>query len=161
MLTVPLVLGMVEWLGLMGGVLSWLIAEAVGKALLAWRVPRALRLESWKGMTELVPWPSMVKASIASLGAAGMLLVWKRLVSMTWEQIPHSFLWRLLPIAAVSALFGVVYLFGLQLMGVSLLRILRSLRRPVEAVEELERPPLDVEPTPGSAVRVPSAADAS
>ena len=160
-LTVPLVLAMVHWLGLIGGVLSWLLAETLGKALLVWRVPRALRLRSWKEMEALVPWRSMVKASIAALGAAGVLIVWKHLVSMTWEQIPHSFFWRLLPIAAVSALFGVVYLLGLQLMGVSMLRVLRSLRRPVEEVEEMERPPLDVEPTPGSAVRIPSAADAS
>ena len=160
-LTVPLVLGMVQWFGLIGGVLSWLLAEAVGKTLLAWRVPRALQLRSWKAMEALVPWRSMAKASIAALGGAGVLLVWKRLVSMIWEQIPHSFLWRLLPIAAVSVLFGVVYLIGLQLMGVSMLRVVRALRRSVEKVEDLERPPLDVAPTPGSGVPVPSAADAS
>ena len=74
---------------------------------------------------------------------------------------PHSFFWRLLPITAVSVLFGIVYLLGLQLMGVSLLRLVRSLRRPVAAASEMERPPLDVEPSLGSAVRVPSAADAS
>jgi hypothetical protein len=89
------------------------------------------------------------------------VLVWKRLVSMTWDQIPHSFFWRLLPITAVSVLFGIVYLLGLQLMGVSLIRLVRSLRRPVAAASEMERPPLDVEPSLGSAVRVPSAADAS
>ena len=160
-LTVPLVLGMVHWFGLIGGVLSWLLAEALGKVLLVVRVPRALRLQSWREMGQLVPWRSMAKASVASLAAAAVLLVWKRLVSPVWEQIPHSFLWRLVPIAGVSALFGVVYLLGLQLGGVSLLQVLRSIRRSRADAPSGQRPPLDVEPTPASAVRVPSAADAS
>jgi len=159
--TIPLVLGMIQWMGLMGGVLSWLLAEALGKVLLVRRVPRALGLRSWVEMKALVPSRALGKASMASLSAAAGLLVWKRLVSMTWEQIPHSFLWRLLPVAAVGALFGVLYLVGLQLLGVSLLRVVRGLRRPAIEMSEMERPPLDVEPTPGSAVRVPSAADAS
>ena len=159
--TVPLALGMVHWLGLMGGVLSWLVAEALGKVLLVWQVPKALQLKSFAEMKELLPRVSLRRASVAALGAAAALLVWKRVVSMAWEQIPHSFLWRLLPIVAVSVIFGVVYLVGLQLMGVSLLRVVRSLRRPVAAASEMEHPPLDVEPNLGSAVRVPSAADAS
>jgi len=160
-LTIPLVLGMVQWMGLMGGILSWLIAEALGKVLLVRPVPRALGLRTYLEMRPMVPWSSLTKASVAALAAAAGLLVWKRLVSMTWAQIPHSFLWRLLPIAAVAALFGILYLLALQLMGVSMWRVLRSLRRPIAEASELDRPPLDVEPTQGSAVRVPSAADAS
>ena len=85
---------MVHWLGLIGGVLSWLVAEALGKVLLVWRVPRALRLNSFAEMKELLPRVSLGRASAAALGAAAAVLVWKRLVGMTSEGIRHSFFWR-------------------------------------------------------------------
>ena len=43
---VPMVLLLVGMFGLIGGVLSWLLAEAVGKVLLVARLPRALQLAS-------------------------------------------------------------------------------------------------------------------
>jgi len=135
LVTVPLVFGMVQWLGLMGGVLSWLLAEALGKVLLFGRVPRMLQLRSWKSLTALVPWPSFVRAGGAALAAALVLLVWKRLVSLSWEQLPRSFGWRLIPIAAVAVIFGFVYLVGLQVAGVRLGEVVKSLRRPWLAPE--------------------------
>jgi len=119
----------------MGGVLSWLLAEALGKVLLVGRVPRMLALRSWKDLTALVPWPSFGRAGGASLAAASALLVWKRLVSLSWEQLPRTFGWRLLPIAAVAAIFGLVYLVALQISGVRLVEVVKSLRRPRLAPE--------------------------
>ncbi|HVE87847.1 MAG TPA: polysaccharide biosynthesis C-terminal domain-containing protein [Myxococcales bacterium] len=40
--TLPLLAVLVPWLGMLGGILSWLAAEVVGKAMLLWRLPRAL-----------------------------------------------------------------------------------------------------------------------
>ena len=160
--TVPLALGMVHWLGLIGR--SALLARGRGPGEGAPGVagPEGAPAELFRGDEGAAPpacrcgerrWRPSALPRRCSSGSA-----WS---AWPGNRIPHSFLWRLLPIVAVSVIFGVVYLVGLQLMGVSLLRVVRSLRRPVAAASEMEHPPLDVEPNLGSAVRVPSAADAS
>ncbi|HTS79491.1 MAG TPA: oligosaccharide flippase family protein [Myxococcaceae bacterium] len=147
--TVPLVLAGVQLLGLLGGVLSWLVAEAVGKVLLVARLPRALGVRRLRALLELVPVRAGLRAGAASLGAAAAMLVWDRVIAGHWSWLPHRFFWRLVPVGTATAVFGMAYVGVLHLLGVRVLDVLKSLRR-------ARRPaPLPAQPDPGDVTEAP------
>jgi len=151
LVTVPLVLAFVHAFGLMGGVLSWLLAEAVGKVLLVVRLPRALETRRLRDLLDLVPVHEGVRAGAASVAAVAIMLVWDRLIAGHWGALPHRFFWRLVPVATASAVFGLAYVGALQLVGVRVLEVLGSLRRS-------RRPaPLPAQPDPGDVTEAPLA----
>jgi O-antigen/teichoic acid export membrane protein len=147
--TLPLVLVMVRVLGLLGGVLSWLLAEAFGKVLLVVRLPRALGTRRWRDLLSLVPMDAVLRASAASLGAAMAMLLVDRVVAGHWDALPHRFFWRLVPLAALSLVFGLAYVAALHLAGVRVLDVLISLRRSRQPA------PLPAQPDPGDVTEAP------
>jgi hypothetical protein len=109
LVTVPLVLLLVEMFGLIGGVLSWLLAEAVGKVLLVARLPRALQLASPRQLLGLVPFRDGLQATLAAGGAVAAMLVWHRVIAGHFDWLPHTFFWRLVPLASDALVFTVTY----------------------------------------------------
>jgi O-antigen/teichoic acid export membrane protein len=151
LVTVPLVLGFVHLFGLVGGVVSWLLAEAVGKVLLVVRLPRALGTRRLRDLLTLVPVQAGVRAGAASVGAVCVMLVWDRIIAGHWNALPHRFFWRLVPVGTASLVFGLAYVIALHLVGVRVLDVLTSLRRS-------RRPaPLPAQPDPGDVTEVPLA----
>lgn len=151
-ITVPLVLLLVETLGLMGGVVSWLIAEGVGKVLLVGRLPRALQLQSRRQLLGLVPFRDGLRAAIAAGLSVGVMLIWHRVIAGRFEFLPHTFFWRLFPVASDALIFTGVYVMVLHAQGIRVLRVLwllRRQRRPVVA------PVLPAQPDPGDAAEAP------
>ncbi|HEY1907066.1 MAG TPA: lipopolysaccharide biosynthesis protein [Myxococcaceae bacterium] len=147
--TVPLVLLFVHWFGLIGGVLSWLLAEALGKVLLVARLPRALGTRRLRELLPLVPIRACLRAGLASVGAVALTWIWDRAIAGHWDWLPHRFFWRLVPIGTDSLLFGVVYVGVLHLQGVRVLDVLKSLRKS-------RRPaPLPAQPDPGDVTEAP------
>ncbi len=147
--TVPLVLVFLHALGLIGGVLAWLLAEGVGKLLLVARLPRALGTRRLRDLLSLVPVKAGLRAGAASVGAVVLTLVWHRLIAGQWDWLPHRFLWRLVPIGTAAVVFGLAYVGALHLVGVRVLDVLKSLRRS-------RRPaPLPAQPDPGDVTELP------
>jgi len=146
-ITVPLVLLLVETLGLMGGVVSWLVAEAVGKILLVGRLPRALQLESPRQLLGLVPFRDGLRATLAAGVSVAVMLVWDRLIAGHFMSLPHTFFWRLFPVGSDAVVFTLTYAMVLHAQGIRVLRVLSLLRRqrPVAA------PVLPAQPDPGEA----------
>ncbi|MGZ6078315.1 MAG: oligosaccharide flippase family protein [Myxococcaceae bacterium] len=151
LVTVPLVLAFVHLFGLIGGVLSWLLAEAIGKVLLVARLPRALGTKRPGELLALVPVQAGIRAGAAAVGATALMLVWDRLIAGHWTWLPHRFFWRLVPIGTASVVFGLAYVGALHLVGVRVLDVLKSLRRS-------RRPaPLPAQPDPGDVTEAPVA----
>src|SRR5262249_8978242 len=145
----PLVLVMVRVLGLLGGGLSWLLAEAIGKVLLVARLPRALGTHRWRDLLALVPMEAALRAGAASLGAALVMLRGDRVVAGHRDALPHRFFWRLVPLGTASVVFGLAYVSALHLAGVRVLDVLTSLRRSRQPA------PLPAQPDPGDVTEAP------
>jgi O-antigen/teichoic acid export membrane protein len=130
LVTVPLVWVGVTRYGMMGGIVSWALAEVVGKLALFVRLPSAL---SGGGapvpVRELMPWPELGRAAMAAGAAAAAVALLRTLLPHLWEGLPEGLLRRGLPLAAVGLLFGVGYLALLRVVGVRPLAVLASLRR--------------------------------
>ncbi len=122
--TVPLVWIGVRRFGLVGGVASWALAEAFGKAFLLARIPRALGTP----LRRCVPWRSLATASGAAAVAAAGVAAARAIASPAFQGLPPGVLQRVLPLAAAGLLFGVSYLVALRLAGVRPLAVLASLR---------------------------------
>ena len=127
--TVPLVLAGVRLAGMYGGLASWVLAEALGKVVLFSRVPRALAPAGRRlPLARAVPWRELLRAAGAA-GAAGLAVVAARhLGGGLLGHLPAGLPWRLLPLAAVCALFGLGYLASLVAGGVRLQAIVEGLR---------------------------------
>lgn len=129
--TVPLVLWLVHRMGMIGGIISWAVAECVGKAVLAVRVPWALSAPGERiRARRLVPWRELFRAACAAALAAGGVWVARALTSGVWRTLPASFLARLLPLTFVGLLFGGFYLVALRALGVRPMAVIASLRSP-------------------------------
>ena len=149
--TVPLVLLLVETLGLMGGVVSWLIAEGVGKALLVGRLPRALQLRSARQLLGLVPLQDGLRATIGAGVSVAVMLVWDRIIAGHFDSLPHTFFWRLFPVASDAVVFTLTYVMVLHAQGIRVLRVLSLFRRQRPALA----PVLPAQPDPGDAAEAP------
>jgi len=149
-ITVPLVLALVRMFGLLGGVISWLIAEGVGKVLLVGRLPRALQLQSPRQLLGLVPFGDGLRATIAAGLSVGVVLIWEQIIAGHFDAIPHRFFWRLFPVASDALVFTVAYVMVLHAQGIRVLSVLKLLRRrPVTASV------LPAQPDPGEAAEAP------
>ncbi|MBF5043029.1 oligosaccharide flippase family protein [Aggregicoccus sp. 17bor-14] len=126
--TVPLVYFGVKGLGMMGGILSWVGAEAIGKAVLLSRVPRALsspgHTVTFRG---LLPRRELLQALGAAV-AAGLAIPLMRALS---PELPLSggMLGRALPLVTASLVFALGYLVALQAAGVRPVAVLASFRK--------------------------------
>ncbi|MFL5319113.1 MAG: lipopolysaccharide biosynthesis protein [Myxococcaceae bacterium] len=119
--TIPLVYFGVKRFGMLGGIESWLIAEIVGKAMLFIRMPYALSDPNGKRLSamEIIPWPQFGKAALSACAAAVAVVAGRTIVpSGTVESLPHTLLWRMLPLSGAGLLFGAGYLTVLRLTGV-------------------------------------------
>jgi len=123
-ITVPLVWIGVRRFGMLGGIASWALAEAFGKALLLARMPKALGVP----FRRCVPWRQLGKASISAAAAAAGVAVVRALAQPAYAVLPPGFLGRALALAAGGLLFGVSYLAVLRLSGVRPLSVLASFR---------------------------------
>lgn len=130
LVTVPLVYFGVRGLGMMGGILSWAIAEAVGKAVLFLRVPKALSApEQPLRARDVVPWSAFAHAAGAA-AAGAVATFWLRALSeKAWTGLPASFVWRVLPLGVAGLLFFAGYLVVLWCMGVRPTQALAALKR--------------------------------
>ena len=152
-ITVPLVLLLVETMGLIGGVVSWLIAEGVGKLLLVGRLPRALQLRSRRQLLGLIPFRDGLRAGVAAGVSVGLMLIWHRVIAGRFDFLPHTFFWRLFPVASDAVVFTLTYVAVLHAQGIRVLRVLSMFRRQRPAVA----PVLSAQPDPGDAAEAPVA----
>jgi len=114
----------------MGGIASWAIAEAVGKATLLLKVPEALSPpEERVRLSGIIPWAAFGKASLAAAAAAVSVFVLRVVSERAWVDLPPGFMWRVLPLAVAGTLFGVGYLTVLWFAGVRPTQMLAALRR--------------------------------
>ena len=151
LVTVPLVLLLVRMFGLLGGVISWLVAEAVGKGLLVTRLPGALRLESPRQLLGLVPMRDGLRATVAAGVSVAVMLLWDRVIAGHFTSLPHTFFWRLFPVASDALVFTLAYVMVLHAQGIRVLRVLSMLRRSRPAAA----PVLPAQPDPGEAAEAP------
>ncbi|HEX5753969.1 MAG TPA: lipopolysaccharide biosynthesis protein [Archangium sp.] len=127
--TVPLVWVGVKQFGLMGAVVSWAVAEVVGKLSLLVRVPAALSTpEHALRIRDVIPWRELSKASLAAAAAAAGVFLLRAGTVHAWGGLPEGFLWRALPLALAGLLFCLGYVGVLYATGVRPLSVLASLR---------------------------------
>lgn len=129
--TVPLVYFLVKHFGMLGGIWSWLLAELVGKVMLFVRIPYALSAPGHRRRAvDVIPWKQFGKAALSACAAAAAVVVGRALVPAgTMNALPHTLLWRLLPLCAAGLLFAVGYLTVLRLTGVRPLAVFTALLR--------------------------------
>lgn len=108
--TVPLALYGVARFGMLGGIGSWLAAEAIGKAALFARLPRALGTKA----RELLPWRGLLRPALAA--AAALVGVYG--VRALAPASLHLFV--VLGLATMA--YGFIYLGALAALGVRPLR---------------------------------------
>ncbi|WP_395834046.1 lipopolysaccharide biosynthesis protein [Cystobacter fuscus] len=128
--TVPLVWVGVRQFGMMGGVVSWALAELVGKCSLLVRVPAALSTPSLRlRIRDIIPWRELGKASLAAFAAAAVVFVLRLGTEHAWGGLPEGFVWRTLPLAVAGLLFVLGYVGVLYATGVRPLGLLARARR--------------------------------
>ncbi|HET9452323.1 MAG TPA: oligosaccharide flippase family protein, partial [Aggregicoccus sp.] len=118
--TVPLVVAGVKLFGMMGGVLSWLLAEGVGKATLLARVPRALQGPGQQlAVRDVLPWRALAQASGAAL-LAGLCVLGARALApqALHAALPPGLLGRALPLALAGVLVTASYVGLLYAAGI-------------------------------------------
>jgi len=129
-LTIPFVYFGVTRFGMMGGIVSFVSAEALGKALLMWRLPRALGTQGRRlGFPELLPWRALAKPAGAALSAALAVYAVRRAGADLWALLGPGFFQRLIPMAVLGTLFAAAYVFLLRAAGMRLSLADLGLRR--------------------------------
>ena len=129
LVTVPLVYFGVRHFGMMGGIVSWALAECVGKATLLAPLPRALSTpERRLSLRDVIPWKQLGQAGAAALAAALVVVLLRALAGAVWTGLPAGFVWRTLPLAAAGILFATGYVTVLHATGVRLLGLIAELR---------------------------------
>ncbi len=126
---IPLAWVAVQRFGLMGAAGSYVAAEVLGRAILAWRLPRALSTPARPvRFRDLVPAARLgrtvtASAALAAVGAGTLQL------AESFDPATTGPLHRLLPLAVASAVFGAGYLAHLAGSGASLPAALGSVLR--------------------------------
>ncbi|WP_225411470.1 lipopolysaccharide biosynthesis protein [Stigmatella hybrida] len=129
LVTVPLLWVGVRYFGMMGGVVSWALAEVVGKATLLVRVPAALSTpERTLTIRDVIPWGELGKAGLSAVAAGAGVFALRFGLLDSWGGLPEGFLWRALPLAIAGVLFVIGYMAVLHATGIRPLRVLASLR---------------------------------
>jgi O-antigen/teichoic acid export membrane protein len=127
--TVPLVVLAVRWWGMTGGVLSWVLAEAVGKSALLVQVLRALSAPGRPVRPlELLPWRELGRAALAACLAAVAVFALRAGSAALWSGLPEGLLWRILPLGVAAVLFAGGYVAALHALGVRPVALLAGLR---------------------------------
>ncbi|PTL77354.1 lipopolysaccharide biosynthesis protein [Vitiosangium sp. GDMCC 1.1324] len=127
--TAPLVWFGVKRFGMTGGVVSWAVAEVVGKSALLVRVPAALSTpERMLHIRDIIPWRELGKASLAAVASAVAVFLLRVCTEHAWRGLPEGFVWRVLPLAVAGLLFVTGYVGVLHATGVRPLSLLVSLR---------------------------------
>ena len=127
--TVPLVWWGVQQFGMKGGIVSWAVAELVGKATLLARVPAALSTpERPLLIQDVIPWQALGKASLAAAAAAAGVFALRAGTVGAWVGMPEGFIWRALPLAVAGLLFVIGYMAVLYATGIRPLRALAGMR---------------------------------
>jgi O-antigen/teichoic acid export membrane protein len=127
--TVPLVWWGVRHFGMMGGIVSWALAEVVGKGALLVRVPAALSTpEKALRVRDVIPWRELGKASLAAVAAGAGVFLLRAGTVRAWDGLPEGFFWRALPLTLAGLLFVTGYVGVLYVTGVRPLSILANLR---------------------------------
>jgi len=139
LVTAPLLVFGVKWLGMKGGLLSWAIAEAVGKGTLLWKVPEALSPSTHRvPLRAVIPWSAFARAAAAA-GLAAAAVFWfqagSHRVLAAQATLPATFAGRALPLALAGLIFLLTYLVGLCFTGVRPWQHLEFLRRWPKAAE--------------------------
>jgi hypothetical protein len=110
--------------GMMGGIAAFVITEAVGKAVLLARIPRALQ----SSFAAVIPWRTLGRAGLAAAVSGALVLFTRQVVGATLPGLPEGFLPRLLPLAVAGVLFTLGYGAALLAVGVRPALALRALR---------------------------------
>lgn len=129
LVTIPLVYFGIKQFGMLGGVVSWAVAELVGKTVLFLRVPHALSTpEERVSFRQIIPWARLGQASLAA-AIAGVTVFALRatLERLTLGEV-QGFWGRAIPLGAASLLFGVGYIVVLRMTGVRVSAVLAGLR---------------------------------
>jgi O-antigen/teichoic acid export membrane protein len=113
LVAVPLVLVGLHYLGIYGAILAWVAGEAVGKALLLSRLPKAMNVT----FGELMPWKSMAQALAGAVLAAGCVVAFEHLAPASRHVT------RML---CECAIFGVAYAAGLAAVGGNPVQVIGS-----------------------------------
>ncbi len=132
LVTVPLVYVGVTRFGMMGGIVSWALAEAIGKLTLMLRLPKALGITGGNLLVRfagVLPVRELGRPLMAAVGAGVVVAGLRELVPVVGAAVPPGFVWRMLPLAVGGALFVAGYLAFLRAAGVRPLAVLASLRR--------------------------------
>ncbi|MFZ5469174.1 MAG: lipopolysaccharide biosynthesis protein [Myxococcota bacterium] len=120
LVTAPMVYFGVKAFGMQGGIASWVAAELVGKAMLVVRLPAALSTpERRVGWVELAPWRALAQGAGAAFVAAIGVVASRHVSQAAWDGLPHTFVYRLLPLAMVGGTFTAGYFLVLKAVGVS------------------------------------------
>ncbi|HEX8909776.1 MAG TPA: lipopolysaccharide biosynthesis protein [Anaeromyxobacteraceae bacterium] len=119
--SIPVVWLSVERFGLLGAAVSYVLSEVFGRALLAWRVPRALSAPGHPvRLRQLVPARALARTAVASLALAA-LGAGAYHVAARFEVAPAgSTLHRVFALGIASAVFGAGYLWRLLASGTQL-----------------------------------------
>jgi O-antigen/teichoic acid export membrane protein len=130
-LMLPLAFWSVSRFGMMGGIVSWVVGEAFGKAVLFVKVPVALAAPG-KTLTfaEVVPWRELGRAAAATGVGILVALAAKGGLAAVGLVPEGGFVMRLIPLALLGTAFAGGYLAGLPLVGVRPLALLRRPRAP-------------------------------
>ena len=128
-LMLPLAFWSVSRFGMMGGIVSWVIGEAFGKAVLFVKVPVALAAPGKTlSFADVVPWRELGRAAMATGVGILVALAAKGALAAVGLVPEGGFLLRLIPLALLGTAFAAGYLVGLPLVGVRPLAVLRRPR---------------------------------
>src|SRR4030095_10877782 len=92
-----------------------------------------------------------LQAALAAGVAVAAMLVWHRVIAGHFDWLPHTFFWRLVPLASDALVFTVTYVAVLHAQGIPVLRVLWMLRPPRPAAA----PVLPAQPDPGEPAEAP------
>ncbi len=126
---IPLAWVGVQRFGLLGAAGSYVAAECLGRAFLAWRLPGSLSSPERRVKAgDLVPWRPLLRTAAASLGLA--LAGWGvlRLASASGLGAGTTLLHRSFPFATASAVFALGYAALLASSGTALPGFLGAIR---------------------------------
>lgn len=118
---IPLAWVAVQRFGLVGAAASYVTAEVLGRALLAWRVPRALSTPAQRvRFRDLVPAARLARTAVASIALAAVGAGTLGLAGSFDLAAAAGPVHRALPLGVASAVFGAAYLAHLVASGASL-----------------------------------------
>ena len=128
LVSIPLTWVALQRFGLMGAAGSYVAAELLGRAILAWRVPASLSTPANRvRVRDLVPVARLARTGCVSVALATVGAGALQLASALELTAPGAALHRLLPLAVASTVFGAGYLVQLAASSASVPGVLAAL----------------------------------